>query len=172
MDVPFHRLFFAARPPAETIPKIAALRDRDGTGQGRVEDDRLHLTTYLFDDHPALPPGLVVRACAAVPQLRAFRVNLDRLTGDDRGLRLVPSEPVRGYLAFQRALADAIALAGLVPRAGWRFSPHMTLRYGGRQEVDEPVLGISWLCEELVLIDSVVGEHRHEMLARWPLAAA
>lgn len=166
-----HRLFFAIRPPAGLVSEIAVLRDRDGIGRGRVEDHRLHVTTWLFPDHDALPPGLVERACAVIAglELCAFHIALDRLTGDDRGLRLVPSEPIRGYLAFQRSLADAMARAGLKPRPGWRFSPHMTLRYGGRQRIDEDSDGISWRAEELVLIDSILGAHRHETLARWDL---
>lgn len=168
---PRHRLFLAIRPPAGLLLEIAALRDRDGTGRGRVEDHRLHLTTWLFPDHDALPPGLAERAAHAADTVerRAFRINLDVMTGDDRGVRLVPSEPIRGYVAFQRDLAAAMTRAGLEPRPGWRFSPHMTLRYGGLQRIDEGLDGISWIADELVLIDSILGEHHHETLARWPL---
>lgn len=173
MAAPVHRLFFALRPPPEVIDRLRPLRDRDGTGRGRVEDARLHLTTWLFDDHPVLPAGLAERAAAAASAVRprSFRIVLDRLTGDDRGLRLVPGERVRGYEAFQRELAAALAAGGLTPRAGWRFSPHLTLRYGGKQTLDEMVDGISWIATELVLIDSILNEHRHETLARWPLPA-
>ena len=166
-----HRLFFAIRPPADLIPRIAALRDRAGTGHGRVEDHRLHVTTWLFPDHAALPPGLVERAGLALEALdaRAFSVRFDRMSGDDRGIRLIPSAPSEGYAAFQHGLAAALARAELAPRPDWRFSPHLTLRYGGRQRIDEAVPEIGWRVAELVLIDSVLGANRHETLARWPL---
>lgn len=168
---PRHRLFFAIRPPEGPLPEIVALRDRNGTGRGRVEDHRLHVTTWLFPDHDVLPSGLAKRAMRAVDDmtLRAFHVVFDRVAGDATGLRLVANEPIRGYAAFQHDLAAAMTRAGLSPRPGWRFSPHMTLRYGGRQHVDEEVLGIGWRAEELVLIDSVLGAHRHETVARWDL---
>lgn len=167
-----HRLFFAIRPPDGLVPEIAVLRDRDGAGHGRVADHRLHLTTWLFPDRADFPHMLVERARQAVDtlDLRRFGIAFDRMTGDDRGIRLLPSEPILGYMAFQRTLAAALARAGLRSRSGWRFAPHMTLRYGGRQSIDEAIVPVSWVAQELVLIDSILGAHRHETLAHWTLS--
>ena len=59
---PFHRLFFAVRPPAGVIPEMAELRDSFGQAKGLVSDEQLHLTTWLFDDSQDYPADAVARA--------------------------------------------------------------------------------------------------------------
>jgi len=168
---PFHRLFFAVRPPADVIPEIAEWRDSFGQAKGLVADGQLHLTTWLFEDSQVFPADAAERAQAAVvavPLLR-FRIVLERMVGGKSHVVLVPNEPLPGFVAFQGRLDLALRAAGLRPRPNWRFSPHVTLLHG-RQEVDQGIVPIGWEVEELFLLDSIVGERRHEIIARWPLA--
>lgn len=167
---PFHRLFFAVRPPAEVIPEIAALRDGFGQTRNFVRDEQLHLTTWLFDDSQDFPTAAASRAQAAVEAvpLQPFRVVLDRMVGGRGNVLLLPSEPLRGFVVFQARLDHELRAKGLFPDPRWRFNPHLTLLYG-QHEIDVPVDAISWTAQEILLIDSVVGERRHDIVARWPL---
>lgn len=50
-----------------------------------------------------------------------------------------------------------------------RIAPHMTLSYQGRPVPETAIEPVRWRAHELVLIDSHVGLHHHEVLARWRL---
>ena len=168
---PFHRLFFAVRPPVGVIPEIAALRDGFGQTRNLVVDEQLHLTTWLFHDSSHFPTEIAARAQLAVEDvpLKPFRIVLDRMVGGGGHVVLVPSEPVQGFVAFQASLDHQLRAKGLSPRSEWRFRPHLTLLHG-KHEVGAPIDPISWTVEDLFLIDSIVGERRYEIVARWALA--
>lgn len=167
---PFHRLFFAVRPPVAVIPEIAALRDSFGQTRNLVADDRFHLTTWLFDDSQDFPADIAAGAQAAVETMpfTAFRIVLDRRLGSGSHLLLLPSEPLQGFVAFHARLDRALREQGLAPRGQWRFAPHLTLLHG-RHDIDEPIDAVSWTASELVLIDSIVGQRRHDVISRWAL---
>ncbi len=168
-----HRLFFALRPPPDVAVHIGELRDAVRVRGSRVGDERLHVTLFLGEDHPALPPDLAERAIEAASGIveAPFYVLFDRLVGGGGPTVLVPSEPLPALTAFQRQLAVAMTEGGLVPRPDWTFRPHVTLLYGNRCTTDAPVEPLSWLVGEFVLVHSFVGEGRHVTLARWPLTA-
>jgi 2'-5' RNA ligase len=167
---PFHRLFLAVRPPATVIPEIGGLRDSFGQTRGLVADGHLHLTTWLFEDSQDFPAEAAERARAVVAalELLRFRIVLERMIGSGGRVVLVPYAPLPGFVALQSTLDQALSGAGLRPHPGWRFRPHMTLLHG-RQEIDQSIAPISWDVDNLVLLDSVVGERRHDVIARWPL---
>lgn len=167
---PFHRLFFAVRPPLEVVPEIAALRDGFGQAKGPVTDEHLHLTTWLFPDSQNIAADQAERAKAAIAALPLvrFRVALDRMVGSGSHVVMLPSEPLAGFVAFQGRLDAALRAAGLSAGPGWRFNPHVTLLYG-RHAADEWITPISWEVEQIFLLDSVVGERRHDVIACWPL---
>lgn len=168
---PFHRLFFAVRPPVGVIPEIATLRDGFGQTRNLVVDEQLHLTTWLFHDSQIFPAEVAERAQAAVETvpLQPFHVVLDRMVGSKSHVLLLPSEPLQGFVTFQARLDHALRAKGLFPRAERRFNPHLTLLHG-QHEVDASIDPISWNVEDLFMIDSIVGERRHEIVARWGLA--
>ena len=167
---PFHRLFFAVRPAAGVRRAIAGWRDSLGQTKGLVADDQLHLTAWLFDDRQDFPADAAARAQAAIADvpLASFRLVLDRMVGGAGSVVLVPSAVPPGLLALQGALDRALRAGGLQPRCTWSFRPHVTLLHG-RHTVDRDIPPIDWPVEELLLLDSIVGERRHETVARWPL---
>jgi 2'-5' RNA ligase len=62
-----------------------------------------------------------------------------------------------------------LAATGLAPRIEPNIEPHLTLL---RDEAQAPlsfVDPVKWTVGEFVLLDSVRGEGRHEVLGRWPL---
>ena len=157
------RLYFMVKPP----PPIAA--HMPGT---RPVVDLLHITLLPLGDLLLAPPHFIDTLIAIGDGFRApsFRVVFDRLIGSGRTLGLRGSEPMRGAVAFQAALVDAVKAAGVILPA-YRFTPHITLDYEATIRGAEAIEPISWLVEEFLLIESVVGERRHIAHARWPLTA-
>jgi 2'-5' RNA ligase len=73
-----------------------------------------------------------------------------------------------GLLALHQALGIALADTGeRIKRQ--RITPHMTLSYRGKRIAETAIEAVRWRLQELVLIDSHVGAHRHDVIDRWPL---
>lgn len=167
---PFFRLFFALLPPPGVAAEIGWWRDWSGWRRSPVGDERLHITVLRLGDFSASPSGLVAHLAARVPRLGlpACRIAFDRMVFDKAAARLVASERIAGLASAQRLLRDGL-IRGLALPSGPRFSPHVTLHYdpgaGGATWID----AISWRATELVLIESIVGRHRHVLRGRWPL---
>jgi 2'-5' RNA ligase len=51
------------------------------------------------------------------------------------------------------------------------YTPHVTLLYGDRLVADRPVDTVSWAVHEFVLVHSLLGRSRYNVLARFPLRA-
>ncbi len=79
-------------------------------------------------------------------------------------------EGVIGLLVLQQRLGRLMENAGL-GRADPHYTPHMTLLYGDRTVDDEAVRPISWAVREFVLVHSLLGRSRYNILARFPLRA-
>ena len=69
---------------------------------------------------------------------------------------------------LQHGLSERLVRAGLC-ESGRSYTPHMTLIWADRQVEECPVLPISWIASEIVLVRSHVGLTRHEHVSRWPL---
>ena len=73
-------------------------------------------------------------------------------------------------MAFHDLAVSALEAGGFpVPR--YRLSPHITLAYRPDGLGTEAIIPISWMVEEVLLIESVVGEARHVVHGRWPLVS-
>ena len=169
-----HRLFAALRIPDDVAREIAWVRDAYRLAGTFVREDRLHVTLGWFGDHARLPADIVGQAMAAVSaiSLAACHVILDRLVGSASSIALAPSEPVRGLERLQRELVAVLVQAGLPLVPGWRFSPHVTAAYSRSARFGAAIDPISWRAEEVVLIRSLIGATRHDVLGRWPLLPA
>jgi RNA 2',3'-cyclic 3'-phosphodiesterase len=114
-----------------------------------------------------------IEACGTIPA-RPFVVSFNRLGSWGRGDGQRPfvlrgDEGVAGAYALHDAIHRVLAEAGLVHPRARHFEPHLTLlrdRMVAAEEVIEPV---SWPVREFVLLDSIHGEGRHEVLGRWAL---
>jgi len=85
-------------------------------------------------------------------------------------LALQGDDGVFGLLVLQHRLGRVMENAGL-GRANPHYTPHMTLLYGDRFVADEPVKPIRWAVHEFVLVHSLLGRSRYNVLARFPLRA-
>lgn len=170
----FHRYFLALKPPRGVARELGFWRDSFLFGGRPVDDERLHLTLFMLGDFERPPAGLLGRveqALAGVP-LPACRIVLDLLTGGTGTALLAPTEKLRGLCRLQAELAAALAQNEISPAPWWRFSPHVTLLYDHNYAGRCPVDPVSWTAEEVVLVESLVGQSKHLVRAAWPLGGA
>ena len=176
-----HYLFFAIRPDAATAERIcrfaAEFRRRHQLAGRPVAAERLHISLNFVADL-AKPDQQVIdraRAAAAGVVMPSFVVALDRVGTWGRGAGPKPvvlsaDDGVIGANLLHGKIHPALARAGLAPRTEPVIEPHLTLL---RDTAHVPVAFIdplTWRVEAFVLLDSVRGEGRHEMLGCWPLA--
>jgi RNA 2',3'-cyclic 3'-phosphodiesterase len=178
---PRHKIFFAVRPTAAAADGIHRLaqteRSRLGMTGWPTPQQRLHLSLNGLGAHREPPRGLIARAVAACGTIsaRPFVISFNRLGSWGRGqgqraLVLRGDDGVAGAFALHEAIHRVLAQAGLVHPRARDFEPHLTLL---RDRVDAPeafIEPVSWRVGEFVLLDSVHGEGRHEVLGRWALA--
>jgi 2'-5' RNA ligase len=166
-----HRLFFAAQPDSETAQAIAAFaadlrRDHDLGGAVRPQE-LLHITLAFVGRTPGPPEQEVIdhalQAGAAVTA-RPFVVALNRVQ-KWTPVVLVGDEGVVGIDLLHARLTRAL---GREPDPG--FKAHMSLIWNSKPLAERAVPSIRFAVREFVLIHSIQGQSRHDVLGRWPLA--
>ena len=184
MPAPTERLFFAVRPDARTALRIEALAQalcREHGLRGKsLGPERFHVTLHLIGDFPGGVPADVLASAldAARPvaeQASPFHVSLDTVASFTRKRRNMPlvllgHDGVEWLSALQRDLLGALVAAGMVDRPEPHFVPHLTLLYDDTPLSPRPVDAIPWRAHELLLVRSLLGRSRHEVLAHLPLA--
>lgn len=170
------RFFFALRPPIDLARRIAAFAAQfaDDGDSYRIPADRLHLTVAITNDFPDYPAAFVETLLRVGDRVAAapLTVRLDQLVRGARSVLLLPAVGQPELRALHRSIADGMASARAPLRDGTGFSPHMTLFYQGGAPLQRRVKPFAWHADELVLIHSLLGRTRHEVLRRWPLRAA
>lgn len=175
------RLFFAIFPDTDAAARMGRLTDRLRTEQhlrGRPLDaTRLHVTLHHVGDYAGLPEQLVdqARDAAAMVAMLPFDVCFNRVASFRRSqslplvLRGDEQAERGGLMSFQQALGQAMTQVGLGRMVNQRYTPHVTLLYDDRNVAEHPVEPINWTVREFVLVHSLLGQHRHVPLGRWPL---
>ena len=180
-----HKIFFAILPTESAADGLYRLAQRERSRRGMTgwptARERLHTSLNGLGGHRELPRGLIDSAIeaggtiAARPFVRPFVVSFNRLGSWGRGdgpraLVLRGDDGMAGVYALHGAIHRALGEAGAVRPRPRDFEPHLTLlrdRIAAPEEFIEPV---SWRVQEFVLLDSIHGEGRHEVLGRWALA--
>lgn len=175
------RLFFALMPDAPAIERIERLihelrRDHGLKGKA-LGASRFHVTLHLVGNFRGFPQEVADAACAAAQPLTvipAFKLCFDRVGSFARRPRNMPlvllgEEGVMAAKAFQQALGKAMARAGEGHGDAAHYTPHLTLLYDDTHVAPRAIEPIGWTAQEFVLVRSLIGRSRHEVLARWLL---
>jgi RNA 2',3'-cyclic 3'-phosphodiesterase len=179
---PTDRLFFALQPDAATAERISALarglRGAHGLKGKPLAKPRLHITLSFLGDFIGLPEALLAAAREAATRVRQAPIALhfDRVgsfTGQPRRRPLVlrGDAGLQGVVALHDALTSALHGQGVRLADTRRFTPHLTLLYDARLLAEQRLDPIGWTANEFVLVDSHIGQSRHEVLGRFPLSA-
>ena len=188
MPAAIDRLFFAIRPDAPTAQRIEALaqalRQAHGLHGKSLGPERFHVTLHLIGDFAGGVPPRVVDAAldAARPvakQAAPFVIGFDQIASFTRKRRNMPLvllgfDGVQGVARLQEALLAALTEAGLAAKDAAlpaSFTPHLTLLYDDIALLPRPIDALMWPVHELLLVRSLLGRSRHEVLAKLKLGA-
>jgi RNA 2',3'-cyclic 3'-phosphodiesterase len=172
--LPESRLYLFAPLPDAVSDTLAVSNDVEPMlpGLRLVSAARRHITLASLsmagvpEDHAIQLASWVM---ATMPPF-AFHVVFDQLVSARRSTLLRASQPLVGALEAQAHCLGMMRHYGLdLPREAAPV-PHVTLGYGHPESAGvQPIDGISWLVDELVLVRSWVGRTWHEELGRWRL---
>lgn len=178
-DAPLHTVFFGLTPPvgvARRAHDLAQGLRQAGQADGALRPERvLHVSLIAAGKARVEPPparliqGL--RDCAFTVKQRPFAIALNRVeswgrSGAGGPVVALGDEGIVGVDALHHHLAQAL---GVAERPD--FNPHMTLLYGSGPRTPLPIPPITWTVRDFVLIHSLVGLTRYEVLGRFPLSA-
>jgi RNA 2',3'-cyclic 3'-phosphodiesterase len=170
------RLFFALRPDAAAIVRIeklvSDLQGDFGLKGKPLGAARFHVTLHFVGDFPCFPREVAdaaVRAAQSVAAMPPFQLGFDRVGSFTRKARNMPlvllgEDGLERVRTLQQALVDA-----LTGHRDGHYTPHLTLLYDDRHVAARPIEPITWTARDFVLVRSLIGQSRHEVLARLPL---
>ncbi|MCW1915527.1 2'-5' RNA ligase family protein [Luteolibacter sp. GHJ8] len=176
-------LFVAVFPGAEDAKRLSnlgiGLKDLLGVQGKLLPEDHLHVTLYHVGTYrDALPDAHVAaakRACHAAAALsHPFDLSLNQAF-TYRGARALPfvlrnTNKDTALHTFQEALVIEFAKQGFRVGKNSSFDPHVTLAYAKEPVPEVSIDPIGWMVNELVLIRSMVGQTKYQILGRWSLA--
>ena len=164
-----HRYFVALKPSPEAVAAIGRAAAAASIRKPNAPE-RLHLTLFVTEDFETEPTGLAetIQTALARRRIDAFDVTLTKY--GHQGGSLVPGK-ARPLRQLQAQIARVLSAAGVVPRSGWKFNPHITLGYGqvGMPVLDEPIEPITWRALEFELVHSLLRLTIHRTLGCWQL---
>lgn len=161
-------------PPLVARPVTHWADHRFGPHAACARADRLHATLDILEDVAAFHRETVERLVEAAATVASdpFVIELDQVNG---GGGMVVARPRLKNAALHNLaarIAGARENAGIAPRNGYRFSPHVTLVYRELPPFNEVVTPVAWEVKEFVLVHSLLGQTRHIRLGSWPLCGA
>lgn len=171
--------FFALLPDRSTalqIDRLAVHLRRQHKLEGRlIGVDRYHVSLHRGMAFGCSPGELVARMKQAADRVPAkgFALGFDQAMSFYLGPRkpafvLSSSDDLPALNELHRALGQAMAVMGL--QVDRTFTPHLTMLYDARLVAKAAVPSIRWMARDFVLIRSLVGLSRYELLGQWPLS--
>ena len=180
---PTDRLFFAVLPDPAVYQQIklltGGLRSTHGLTAHPVRSTRLHVSLHDLGDHAGMPGRLVEHACRAAASVAVAPFTLlfdgamsfasrSRVSGGSP-LVLCGDEGVVGLLGLHRALAEALARAGVRMKPG-SATPHLTLLYDAKMVAQQVIEPVEWRVRDFVLLHSHIGKQQaYNVVGRWAL---
>ncbi|MDR5833712.1 RNA 2',3'-cyclic phosphodiesterase [Caballeronia sp. LZ034LL] len=174
-----HSLFFAVFPDEAAAARLAGLstqlRAQYGVKARAIPPERLHVTLHYLGAFAGLPDELIARAQAAassiaLPPAEVLLARIESFASRRAKRPLVLSGDASPSLhALEHTLHAALADAGIAVKRHPRFVPHVTLLYDEQRVPPHAIAPVAWRACEFALVRSLLGQSRHEVLARWPL---
>jgi 2'-5' RNA ligase len=167
----FYRYFLAFRPDIALRCWLESVADSAGQHERRIRADYFHLTLCVIAEPEHRDRFVVSRVHSALAGLSLFSCPfwLGRVRGGRNGAAVHAMGRQGDIQDFYRMLLVRLSARGMLPlhrKSGLR--PHATLGYDPC--AFEPFnLPREWIPDELLLIESEVGNSDHHVLARWPL---
>lgn len=159
-----HRLFFALWPDQAT--RLALTRLQGALGGKPTPVEKLHLTlAFLGQQADSALPALH-RLLENVPA-RPMQLQLDTY-GNFSGPRISWAgmrEAPPALLALHDGLMEELTALGLLAPGRGAFRPHVTLARNGPAAPAPPFAPLSWLANEMVLVESSSATGRYQVLA-------
>lgn len=166
-----YRYFVGLQPDAELRCWLSKRAREAGQNGRRVDIERFHLTLCTIAETKVRDPHIRARVDIALTGQALFAppIRLGALHTGPHGATLHTIGRREEIEVLYRAVVAALATCEMVPmhrKSGLR--PHVTLGYdpcgaGRVRRLRE------WLPEEVVLIESELGQGVHNLLGRWPL---
>lgn len=171
MQPHFYRYLFAARPGPRLRNRLVKLQAESGQIDRAVRSDLLHLTFCTVEESTARDHFLLPRADAALSaaRLSSGPIWFGRVRGGAGGAAVYSRGRKAEFMELYRQLIGQLAGLGILPlyrKAG--LHPHVTL--GHDPCAFKPFrIREEWIPEELLLIESEVGNGIHNVLGSWRL---
>jgi 2'-5' RNA ligase len=171
-------VYFALKPQPDVASSVAPVGNRLGDKHGlvgHVSPTVLHVTLAPIGVLPELSDERIDAACKVASGLVAepFEILFDRV-GTYQNRAEKPPFVAFAHDGVPRATLFRHALIKGLRRNGFNVARklpklHMTLFYDRCVVAEESIDPICWLVRDFVLIHSIYGEGRHELLGQWPL---
>ena len=168
MHDPFYRYFLGFRPDPSARDALAAVAQ--GIGQ-RSRPQLLHFTLCVIAEVGKPDPFGAARVEAALAghALSSLPIRLGRVHAGDHGALVRTIGRQEDIQSFYQTLVNLLAARGIAPlHRQTGLHPHVTLGHEPCQ-FDPFDIAVEWFPQELLLIESEVGNSRHQIVGRWPL---
>ena len=176
-----YKLYFALQPPAaaaeQALVVLRSLQPAEGFAGRAMPPARLHVSLNWVGGFQRPPTGIVgkAREVGAAVKVRPFDISFNRIGTWRSGeppwpLVLWGDEGVIAVQTLYGALHRAMVGPGMAPRREPPLEPHLTLLRDQAVMPEAFIDPIAWTVREFVLLQSVYGEGRLDVLARFPLS--
>jgi 2'-5' RNA ligase len=159
-------LYAMAKPPPDAQAQIMGL--------SRTSPERpqhlLHMTLLGFVDLAVSPPEYVPVLLHVLADFEAdpFEVVFDSIS-ERHAVTMRSSKPLVVARAFQMKLVRFLESRNFIEFGRPPPEPHVTINYNRDGKGDQTIIPIGWRVEQILLIESIHGEGRHEPRGVVPL---
>lgn len=159
-------LYVMAKPPLDAAARITALPRNDP----KRGPELLHVTLTTLFDLATAPPAWLPAVIAALDGFEGnrFALSFDRIRVG-KCVTLRSREPLLEARAFQAALIRFLLERGAPIMLGTTPEPHVTINYTDDRQGNRAIEPIGWTVDQILLVESVVGQARHVEHGRWVL---
>lgn len=152
-------LYLQVKPPKHLVPIIARFCPEHGICSN-YGVNRYHSPVQPIGDARAFSDSRIETIQAAIADLllEPFDLRFDRIE-----LTTLRGSGMSAFRARQVAIVQCLTRLG-IPVPAYILRPHLSLAYGDKTKRNIRIPQIGWTATELLLVMSVHGEGRHELI--------